>query len=88
MSRQSCLTANDKGGNEIILGAVHRSPGTYLTTEETPKKSDRSLCDQSSIQMRSPLLSDCAISIIVNTEQTQEHIFYFYLTLIVHVLPA
>ena len=28
--------ANDKGGNEMILGAVHRSPGICLTTEEDP----------------------------------------------------
>ena len=26
--------ANDKGDNEMILGAVHRSPGIYLTAEE------------------------------------------------------
>ena len=26
--------ANDKGGNEMITGAVHRSPGVYLTAEE------------------------------------------------------
>ena len=26
--------ANDKGDNEMILGAVHRSPGISLTTEE------------------------------------------------------
>ena len=25
--------ANDKGDNEMILGAVHRSPGIYLTAE-------------------------------------------------------
>ena len=27
--------ANDKGDNEMILGAVHRSPGICLTDEET-----------------------------------------------------
>ena len=26
--------ANDKGGNEMILGVVHRSPGICLTAEE------------------------------------------------------
>ena len=26
--------ANDKGDNEIIPGAVHRSPGIYLTVKE------------------------------------------------------
>ena len=30
--------ANDKGDNEMILGAVHRSPGICLTAEETPRK--------------------------------------------------
>ena len=32
---QSRLTAN-KGDNEMIHGAVHRSPSIYLTTEENP----------------------------------------------------
>ena len=31
--------ANDKGVNEIIPGTVHRSPGVYLTAEESPEKS-------------------------------------------------
>ena len=30
--------ANDKGDNEMILGAVHRSPGIFLTAEENPQK--------------------------------------------------
>ena len=30
--------ANDKGDNEMITGAVHRSPGIYLTAEENPGK--------------------------------------------------
>ena len=30
--------ANDKGDNEIILGAVHRSPGICLTVEENHRK--------------------------------------------------
>ena len=30
--------ANDKGNNEMILGAVHRSPGICLTAEENPRK--------------------------------------------------
>jgi hypothetical protein len=30
--------ANDKGDNEMIPGAVHRSPGIYLTAEEKPGK--------------------------------------------------
>ena len=34
--RQSRLSANDKGENDMILGAVHRSVGIYLNAEETP----------------------------------------------------
>ena len=30
--------ANDKGDNEMILGAVHRSPGIFLRAEENPRK--------------------------------------------------
>ena len=30
--------ANDKGDNEMILGAVLRSPGIYLAAEENPGK--------------------------------------------------
>ena len=50
---------NDKCDYEIILGAVHRSPGICLTAEENPRKpqpGDRLMkgpCDQSSPQMRS-----------------------------------
>jgi hypothetical protein len=29
---------NDRGNNEMIWGAVHRSPGIFLTTEENPRK--------------------------------------------------
>ena len=36
--------ANDRGDNEIILGAVQRTPGICLTVEEKPRK---------------PLLGDC-----------------------------
>ena len=28
-----------RGDNEMILGAVHRSPGIYFTAEENPGKS-------------------------------------------------
>ena len=48
------LVANDKGDNEIILWAVHRSPGICLTAEENPRKPQlgdrlmKELCDQSS----------------------------------------
>ena len=30
--------ANDKSDNEIKPGAVHRSPGIYLTAEDNPGK--------------------------------------------------
>ena len=45
---------NDKDDNEMILGAVHRSPGICLTAEENPRKPQlgdrltKGLCDQSS----------------------------------------
>ena len=29
--------ANDKGDNEMILGAVHRSPSICFTAEENPR---------------------------------------------------
>ena len=51
--------ANEKGDNEMILGAVHRSPGICFTAEENPKKPQlgdrvmKGLYDQSSHQMRS-----------------------------------
>ena len=51
--------ANDKGDNEMILGAVHRSPGICLTAEENPIKPQlgdrlmKGLCDQSSPHMGS-----------------------------------
>ena len=35
VSGQSRLSANDKGGNWVKPGAGHRSPGIYLTGEET-----------------------------------------------------
>jgi hypothetical protein len=34
----SRLSANEKGDNEMILGAVHKYPGIYLTAEENPKE--------------------------------------------------
>ena len=46
--------ANHRGANEMILGAVHRSPGICLITEENPRKPQlgdslmKGLCDQSS----------------------------------------
>ena len=38
VSRQSCLSANDKGDNKIIPWTVHESPVIYLTNEENPGK--------------------------------------------------
>jgi hypothetical protein len=32
------LVTNDKDGNEMILGAVHRSPDICLTAEENPRR--------------------------------------------------
>ena len=49
--------ANDKGDNEMILGAVHRSPGICLTAEEYPGKPQlgdrlsKGMCEQSSPQI-------------------------------------
>jgi hypothetical protein len=51
--------ANDKDDNEMILGAVHRSPGICLTAEKNPRKPQlgnrlmKGLCDQSSPKMGS-----------------------------------
>ena len=38
MLHQSCISAKDLGDNEVKLGAVHRSPGIYLTATENPGK--------------------------------------------------
>ena len=38
LPRVSCLLANDKGANDVEIGAVHRSLGIYLTAEESPGK--------------------------------------------------
>ena len=48
------LVANDKGDNEMILGAVHRSLDICLTAEVKSQLGDhlmKGLCDQSSSQM-------------------------------------
>ena len=37
-SPQSRLSANDERDNEMVLGAVYRSSGIYLTAEENPEK--------------------------------------------------
>ena len=39
VSHQYCLSANDKGDNEMISEAVYRSLGIYLITEEIFGKS-------------------------------------------------
>ena len=36
VSRQSLPSANDWGDNEMVPGAMHRSPGIYLIAEKTP----------------------------------------------------
>jgi hypothetical protein len=38
LSRQSRLSANHKGDNEIIPGAVHRPPSICLKAEKNPEK--------------------------------------------------
>ena len=51
--------ANDKGDNEMIPGAMLRSPGICLIAEENPRKPQlrgslmKGLCDQSSPEMGS-----------------------------------
>ena len=58
----ACVTsvtsdANDNVNNEMIPGAVNRSPGICLIAEEKPGKPQlgyslmKGLCDQSSLQM-------------------------------------
>ena len=41
MSRQSLLSANVKGDDDMLPGAVHRAPDIYLTADKTPIISDR-----------------------------------------------
>ena len=38
VSRQSRVSLNSKGDNEMVPGAVHRSAGIYLIAEENPGK--------------------------------------------------
>ena len=38
MSRQSRLSTNDKGDNEMKTGAVHRSAGIYFMTEQNSRQ--------------------------------------------------
>ena len=38
VSRQSRLSAGDKGDNEIIPGAVHRSPGTFRLRKTSARR--------------------------------------------------
>ena len=40
-------SANDKGDNEMIPGAVHRPPGVYRTSEETLGKLNKETIDDS-----------------------------------------
>ena len=73
------LVANDKGDNEMIPGAAHRSPGICLTAEENPRKpklGDRlmkGLCDLSPPQMGSfPLNEVARIAQYVRKEEGRE----------------
>ena len=46
---------NGKGDNEMILGAVHRSPGICLTAKEKPQKtSARRPSVEGAVQMKGP----------------------------------
>ena len=52
--------ANDKGDSEMILGAVHRSPGICLTAEENPQKtSARRLSDEGAVR---PVITSNGVS--------------------------
>ena len=42
--------ANDKGDNEMILGAVLRSPGICLTAEENPRKPQLGESDEGAVR--------------------------------------
>ena len=42
--------ANDKDDNEMILGAVHRSPDICLTAEENPRKPARRPSDEEAVR--------------------------------------
>ena len=57
MLHQSRLSANDNSDNQMILEAVHRYHGIYLTAVENPGKAqpgDRliKLCEHSSLKLR------------------------------------
>ena len=56
ISRQSRRLPKDKAKNQIIPGAVHRSPGIYLTTEENSGKPQ--LGDSLRKAMRSVIVSN------------------------------
>ena len=44
------LLANDKGDNEMILGAVHSSPGICLTAKKDPRKLSRRPSDEGAVR--------------------------------------
>ena len=62
--------ANDKGDNEMILGAMHRSPGKPQKTLAR-RPSDEGLCDQSSPQM-GPFLPNEVLRIAQNVRKREE----------------
>jgi hypothetical protein len=43
--------ANDKGDKEMILGAVHSSPGICLKAEENPEISARKPSDEGAVRL-------------------------------------
>ena len=72
--------ANDTGDNEMIPGAVHKSPGICLTAEEIPGKPQlgdslmKGLCNQSSLQMGS--LSSKACCVMLKISPLQETVWW------------
>ena len=46
VSCQSCRSAGDKGDNEVIQEAMHRSPGIYLMAVENPRELSQWLSDE------------------------------------------
>ena len=55
------VTSNDIGNNEVIPGAVHRSPGIYLRAEKTFRKtSARRQSDEGAV--RTVIASNASVS--------------------------
>ena len=46
VSRQSCMSVIDKSDNEMIPGAMHRSPDIYFITEENTETLSKKTIDE------------------------------------------